>query len=137
MKEFPHPAEGNGQQEMSLSYVSAWVFGIGLAISLPCIAVALTIDECNIMIDGFKRRVREKIWPDKRHAEESEKQDELFPMEHTLSLAKSMRRSMDPGWDGHIRRQPRKSADVSWGGAYTRRRMSKPEWDVEGGRLDA
>lgn len=133
IKELPHPAAGNGQQEMSLSYVSAYVFGIGLAISLPCIAVALSIDECNAIMSGLKRRFREKLWPHQQRVLDNKDEHELdtFPMDNTFSIAKSIRHSMDVGWDDMPRRQPRKSADVSW-----RRRSSKPEWDMEGGRYN-
>lgn len=134
MKEFPHPAAANGNQEMSLSYVSAYVFGIGLAISLPCIAVALSIDECNTVIGNL----REKWWPRKERLQRNEDDDEMktLPVEHTLSIAKSLRRSVDIDWESNQRRAlPRTSADISWGGgAYSRRRSSKQEWDVERGR---
>lgn len=137
VKEFPHPADANGQQEMSLSYVSAYVFGIGLAISLPCIAVALSIDECNTAWDGMKKHLRQKLRSHKQHdkvEEEDHEHYQTLPVEHTLSVARSLRRSNDLGWDSNQRRVPRKSVEISWADTYSRRRTSKPEWDVERGR---
>ncbi|KAK5122166.1 hypothetical protein LTR85_004412 [Meristemomyces frigidus] len=42
VKEFPHQGDN---QEMPLSYVSKWVFGIGVSIAIICVLAALSIDK--------------------------------------------------------------------------------------------
>lgn len=47
--EFPH-RDSDGSLSIPLSYVSKFVFGVGLAISIPLIAVAFTVDDLGTMI---------------------------------------------------------------------------------------
>ncbi|KAK4546474.1 hypothetical protein LTR36_002151 [Oleoguttula mirabilis] len=42
VQEFPHQGDN---QEMPLSYVSKWVFGIGISIALLCVLAALSVDK--------------------------------------------------------------------------------------------
>ncbi|CAK4034723.1 ankyrin repeat [Lecanosticta acicola] len=142
--QFPHD-ERTGQQQMSLGYVSQYIFGIGLAISIPCIAIALSVDELGYAMNEAKRRLRKKwlLWKRRTDDPEIEHHLQTIKIEHTLSLAKSMRRS------GDVRR----SGDLAWHGksrsrSVVGRRQESPwegvrwrqpqaSWDVERGRRKA
>jgi hypothetical protein len=136
VKEFPHPAGEGNQAEVPLSYVSAWIFGIGLAISIPCIAVALSVDEINVLIDACKRKVREMKARRNLKKGGEESVSELKTFEHTVSVAKSMRRSVEVDWRGgtRARSRPRRSFDPGWEGANGRKIGERSRWDVERGR---
>ncbi|KAF2795655.1 hypothetical protein K505DRAFT_9870 [Melanomma pulvis-pyrius CBS 109.77] len=54
IKEFPHE---NGNPMLPFSYVSKYMFGIGLAISIPLVFVALSVDA----IGYFFRRVKQRV----------------------------------------------------------------------------
>ena len=54
INEFPH--NGNGNSAMSLSYVSRYVFGIGLGIAIPCIVIALSWAEIYKLIARWRIR---------------------------------------------------------------------------------
>jgi ankyrin repeat protein/Mg2+ and Co2+ transporter CorA len=60
IKEFPHPDDSD-EPILPMSYVFKYVFGIGLAISIPFIAIALSFDT----IGDFFREVRRR-WRDRR-----------------------------------------------------------------------
>ena len=54
VREFPHASDG--VPSLSLGYVSKFVFGIGLAISIPSIAVAFVVDDIRLLVRrAFKR----------------------------------------------------------------------------------
>ncbi|MCJ1476515.1 hypothetical protein MMC13_005181 [Lambiella insularis] len=62
IQEFPHAEEGS--DSLALSYVSKYTFGIGLAISVPLIIGALTIDNISRFYNRFtvaKARKRDQI----------------------------------------------------------------------------
>ena len=48
VREFPHASDG--VPSLSLGYVSRFVFGIGLAISIPSIAVAFAVDDIRLLV---------------------------------------------------------------------------------------
>lgn len=135
VESFPHNAQG--QQEMSLTYVSEYTFGIGLAISIPLILLALSLDELSY---GYERA---RSWIEKRWRTGSSAQDDdeamrqaqAQHMEQTLSKARSMRRSVELSelqWNGRLpvpRRQysgltyddpPKRSWDIERGVRYAR-----------------
>lgn len=142
--QFPHdPA--TGQQQMSLGYVSQYIFGIGLAISIPCIAIALSVDELGYVITEAKRRIRRRWLLLKRRKSdlEAEHQLQTIKIEQTLSFAKSMRRSgdvrrsMDVAWEGRRRSRSavRRREESPYDGVRWRQRQT--QWDVERGKRDA
>lgn len=124
VESFPHNA-ASGQPEMSLGYVSQYIFGIGLAISIPCIAIALSVDELSYTMKRVRLRLRQ-WWPRRRGREEVEYERQTLKIEHTLSVAKSLRRSGDVTWKDASMDVPRRS------GVYQRRRPSL--WDEEAAR---
>ncbi|KAF2715349.1 hypothetical protein K504DRAFT_469594 [Pleomassaria siparia CBS 279.74] len=56
IEEFPHE---NGNPALPFSYVSKYMFGIGFAISIPLIFVALSVDAIGDTFGEVKRRFRE------------------------------------------------------------------------------
>ncbi|EME89136.1 uncharacterized protein MYCFIDRAFT_206237 [Pseudocercospora fijiensis CIRAD86] len=95
--EFPHPYGPNTSQSLHLSYASAYIFGIGLAISLPCVAAALSVDQINRFAAAIKHRVHAR-WlkmKAKWYPEAVQHELEALSIENSLSVARSLRRSMD------------------------------------------
>lgn len=58
IQEFPH-REGGDEPSLPLSYVAKFIFGIGLAISIPFIAIALSFDAISDFFREVKRRWRD------------------------------------------------------------------------------
>jgi ankyrin repeat protein/Mg2+ and Co2+ transporter CorA len=58
IQEFPHQP-GSSEPSLPLSYVSKYMFGIGFAISIPFIAIALSFDAIGDFFREVKRRFRD------------------------------------------------------------------------------
>jgi hypothetical protein len=58
IREFPHEP-GSDNPSLPLSYVSKYMFGIGFAISIPFIAIALSFDAIGDFFREVKRRFRD------------------------------------------------------------------------------
>jgi ankyrin repeat protein len=92
LKEFEH---------LNLGYVAKYTFGIGFAISIPLVWVALTVDD----IGGFFR-VGSRRWLSSRgkvpaKSERGEETLQALEMEKMISLSR-MRRSIDVGYGGSL-----------------------------------
>jgi ankyrin repeat protein len=92
LKEFEH---------LNLGYVAKYTFGIGFAISIPLVWVALTVDD----IGGFFR-VGSRRWLSNRgkvpaKSERGEETLQALEMEKMISLSR-MRRSIDVGYGGSL-----------------------------------
>lgn len=113
VESFPHDPR-TGQPQMSLGYVSQYIFGIGLAISIPCITIALSVDELGYIVSGARRRLRQS-WLRWRAKKDPGAELELqsLKIEQTLSVAKTMRRSMDTAWNGKPRGGPPRMSSES------------------------
>ncbi|KAI4624869.1 uncharacterized protein J4E87_005350 [Alternaria ethzedia] len=59
IQEFPH-RPGSDEPSLPLSFVSKYMFGIGFAISIPFIAIALSFDAIGDFFREVKRRFRER-----------------------------------------------------------------------------
>jgi Mg2+ and Co2+ transporter CorA len=59
IREFPHQP-GSSEPSLPLSYVSKYMFGIGLAISIPFIAIALSFDAIGDFFREVRRRFRNR-----------------------------------------------------------------------------
>jgi ankyrin repeat protein/Mg2+ and Co2+ transporter CorA len=59
IQEFPHKP-GGGEPSLPLTYVSKFMFGIGLSISIPAIAIALSFDAIGDFFREVRRRFRER-----------------------------------------------------------------------------
>ncbi|KAF2160134.1 hypothetical protein M409DRAFT_70659 [Zasmidium cellare ATCC 36951] len=88
IEEFPHNAQ-TGNQQMSITYVSRYVFGVGLAISIPCIALALTVDEVGYAVAEVKRKVRVRLaeWKRRRKHVPEEQSGNIIGEERTAPAA--------------------------------------------------
>ncbi|KXT03866.1 hypothetical protein AC578_8935 [Pseudocercospora eumusae] len=150
--EYPHPNGPGNSQSMRLSYASAYVFGIGLAISVPCVVAALSVDQINRFAAAMKHcahakwlKMKAKWWGPQ---EGEGVQHEL----EALSAARSLRRSVDVNGNGNANKfvmSPlRRSVDSRWDDdrengqayrGYAYRRPSRPhqELDLERGRRNA
>jgi Mg2+ and Co2+ transporter CorA len=118
---------------LTLPYVSEYIFGIGLGISIPCIVIAMTVDEIFSFFSKIKVMVLQ-LWP-RRDDDDRGAQQQLLIMDESLSMAKSMRQSME------IRRGLQevetKALDRNmspWQDVRNRNRFGRRNWDVERGR---
>ncbi|KAF2750062.1 hypothetical protein M011DRAFT_229081 [Sporormia fimetaria CBS 119925] len=59
IKEFPHAPDGS-EPSLPLSYVAKYMFGIGLAISIPLVVVALKLDAIGDFFREMKRRAKSR-----------------------------------------------------------------------------
>lgn len=59
IQEFPH-SPGSNEPSLPFSYVGKYMFGIGLAISIPFIAIALSFDAIGDFFREVKRRFRDR-----------------------------------------------------------------------------
>jgi len=58
IEEYPHKPDGD-EPSLPLSFVSKWMFGIGFAISIPFIAIALSFDAIGDFFREVRRRFRD------------------------------------------------------------------------------
>jgi ankyrin repeat protein len=104
LQEFPHGADGS--EQLQLSYVAKYTFGIGFAISIPLILLAMTVDDIG---DGCQEAMRRTRWwmfhrkrnPHKWPATEEPRLTTSMELEKILSGAKS-RRSVDTQFAGSL-----------------------------------
>lgn len=59
IKEFPRAADGT--EQLSLGYVSKYMFGIGLAVSVPLIAVAFTLEDIGYYFSKVGKKVKRRV----------------------------------------------------------------------------
>jgi Mg2+ and Co2+ transporter CorA len=59
IREFPHFGEGS-EPSLPLSYVAKYMFGIGFAISIPLVVIALELDAIGDYFREMKRRLRKR-----------------------------------------------------------------------------
>ena len=133
VEDFPHNARG--QQEMSLSYVSEYTFGIGLAISIPLILIALSVDELSY---GFSKTHKwfQRTWQKlkSKDEEEEQKRSQDLLIEQKLSQARSIRRSMEVpdlsnlNWNGRLPRPDTQASSYPDGLPN-----GTSSWDIERG----
>jgi Mg2+ and Co2+ transporter CorA len=83
IREFPHGEGGSGSDQPSLpfSYVSKYMFGIGFAISIPLIAVAVSVDAIGDFFREFKRRFSERGRRQKARKLQKAR-DQNFPLDY-------------------------------------------------------
>jgi hypothetical protein len=121
---------------LTLSYVSEYIFGIGLGISIPCILIAMTVDELGVFVASLKRRLSYVMWS---HGGRDDKikidgTSNAVVVEDSLSVMRSMRRSMDNGWDDKVGAVRMENLNVGWTELRGRNRPGRISWDVERGR---
>jgi len=101
--EFPASAT-TGNQSLPLGFVSKYMFGIGLAFSIPLIFIALRLDdisdawqELRRLWMVWKRRRREGRGRRVVRGEDEEALD-MLRIQKALSMARSQRKSVDTEW---------------------------------------
>jgi len=98
INEFPTD-QSTGNHSLPLAYVSKYMFGIGLAISIPLIFVALSLDEISdAWREGKRRWAGWKRWRREGVASGEEGGLEILRMQKALSMARSQRKSVDTEW---------------------------------------
>ncbi len=97
IREFPR---ADGGTDIPLAYVSKYMFGIGFAVSIPLIVIALSLEDIGIMIRQLRR------WNSRRKTEKEscfndgsgETTLDMLRFEHALSIARSARKSVETDW---------------------------------------
>lgn len=88
---------------LNLSYVAKYTFGIGFAISIPLILLALSVDDIGDVCQEAMRHIRR--WMSHRQKQKAECDDQLdeatIKMEKIIGMSKS-RRSMDTRYAGSL-----------------------------------
>jgi Mg2+ and Co2+ transporter CorA len=117
---------------LTLPYVSEYIFGIGLGISIPCIVIAMTVDEIFSFFSKIKMMVW-KLWP-KHNDHNRGTEQQLLIMEESLSMAKSMRQSMEVRGMQVVETKGLDRNMSPWQDVRNRNRFGRRNWDVERGR---
>ena len=84
IREFPH-LEGGSEPSLPLSYVSKFMFGIGFAISIPLIAIAVSVDA----IGDFFRAVKHRFATRSDRPSSPQRpsiHDDKFDIEYTVDM---------------------------------------------------
>ena len=96
IREFPRV---DGSTDIPLAYVSKYMFGIGFAVSIPLIVIALSLEDIGTMIRQLRR------WNNRRKTQKSAFDDgsgettlDILRFEHALSVARSARKSVESDW---------------------------------------
>jgi Mg2+ and Co2+ transporter CorA len=97
IKEFPKGPDG--VEELHLSYVAKYTFGIGFAISIPLILLALSVDDIGDVCQEAMRHMRR--WMSHRQSRDDQLDEATIEMEKIISMSKS-RRSMDTRYAGSL-----------------------------------
>lgn len=138
IRQFPRESQS---PSLPLRYVSQYMFGISFAVSIPLIAIALSLDD----IAQFFRHAKRWIFKPRKGKEEPPVPGtlEMLRIEQAISMAKSARKSMDTEWmRGRISigaRPPTREEQASIrneriGRAPTGFRM-RPSFDIERGEV--
>ncbi|OGM44005.1 ankyrin repeat protein [Aspergillus bombycis] len=104
LEEFPHNADGS--EQLPLAYVAEYTFGIGVAISIPLILLALTVDDIGDGCQEAIRRTRRWMFhrkkkPRRQSAIEEPRPTTALGLDKVLSGTKS-RRSVDTELAGSL-----------------------------------
>ncbi|KAF4631989.1 hypothetical protein G7Y89_g6148 [Cudoniella acicularis] len=95
--EFPH---ADGSTSLPLGYVSKYMFGIGLSISIPMIFIAFYLDDIGELLRSLRSRSSQKRNKNENISIEGEETNalEVLKMEQVLSATRSARKSVDTEW---------------------------------------
>ncbi|TVY89087.1 Ankyrin [Lachnellula willkommii] len=98
IQEFP-----NGGNNLPLAYVSKYMFGIGLSISIPMIFIAFYLDDIGGLLKNSRNRLKHWRWKKKTRQEfgdgETDGGDlQTLRLDQVLSGARSARKSVDTDW---------------------------------------
>lgn len=105
LAEFPHDADGDTQ--LHLSYVARYTFGIGFAISIPLIALALAVDDIGNTFWLIRRSCVEQFCQFTGNGEyiksrAQRKQEKIQDMEYEAAVGRNKRKSMETEFAGSL-----------------------------------
>lgn len=98
IREFPR---FDGNSSLPLAYVSKYMFGIGFAVSIPLIVIALSLGDIGDMFRQFKMWISHRRTLRKKKAFDDGTDAPTLDMlrfEHAISVARSARKSVDTDW---------------------------------------
>lgn len=115
IRDFPHQTL-DGAPSLPLSYVSKFVFGVGLAISIPLVAVAFAADNLGATFRRWSARLW--LWRSNRAAAKDHKVVSVEQQEVTLDITETMEKrfSARRSGDTYIRRSLSRSIGNGGGG---------------------
>lgn len=88
IREFPHQA-GGSEPSLPLGWVFRYMFGIGLAISIPFIAIALSFDAIGDFFREVRRRFRERKSPSPKYLRNTDRPElggDKYDIEYTVDM---------------------------------------------------
>jgi hypothetical protein len=122
IEEFPRKPGGD-EPSFPMKYVFKYMFGIGLAISIPFIAIALSFDAIGIFFREVRRRLRDRPQPQhentSKHTNYNEQIDveyavDTSALEQALSVGRStMRLDSSRSIEGSLNRSLRRGTTLS------------------------
>ncbi|PBP25883.1 ankyrin repeat and protein kinase domain containing protein 1 [Diplocarpon rosae] len=97
IREFPRSGAG---PSLPLGYVSKYMFGIGFAVSIPLIAIALSLDDIGHLFRRARRSFTQRRLRKERAAIEKSGEGslDLLHFAQVLSAARSTRKSVETEW---------------------------------------
>ncbi|KAI8940733.1 hypothetical protein NX059_001998 [Plenodomus lindquistii] len=116
IQEFPHPP-GSNEPSLPLSFVSKWMFGIGFAISIPFIVIALSFDAIGDFFREVRRRFRE--YKARTHQSQPRKGvigDDTTNIEYTVDM-RALEQALSAGRSALVRPDGRPSIESYLGSA--------------------
>ncbi|KAL2006448.1 hypothetical protein VTN00DRAFT_9116 [Thermoascus crustaceus] len=97
------PKDENGSESLHLSYVAKYMFGIGFAISIPLILLALSIDEIGDAFLIARKRIRRwNMGRKKRGQDPDDIPSGSLEIEKILSMSRPSRRSVETEFAGSL-----------------------------------
>lgn len=135
IESFPHDPQ-TGNPALPLGYVSQYVFGVGLAISIPCIILALTVGELGEVFGRARRQLPDQLWRRNRRNEviQEEHRLHMLQLEGTRGLVNGFRKSLEVSWNGRGHSKVRRSEESTWEMSHVPPPRRHLAWDEERGR---
>ncbi|KAL2063410.1 hypothetical protein VTL71DRAFT_5215 [Oculimacula yallundae] len=95
IREFPRTESGTS---LPLSYVSKYMFGIGFAVSIPLIAISLSLDDIGHLFRRVRRALSQRRLKKERASQPGEGSLDMLAFAQALSVARSTRKSVETEW---------------------------------------
>ncbi|CZT51947.1 related to ankyrin repeat protein [Rhynchosporium secalis] len=95
IREFPRSESGTS---LPLSWVSKYMFGIGFAVSIPLIAIALSLDDIGHLFRRVRRTLTQRRLKKERASQPGDGSLDTLTFAQALSVARSTRKSIETEW---------------------------------------
>jgi len=95
IREFPRADNG---PSLPLGYVSKYMFGIGFAVSIPLIAIALSLDDIGHLLRRARRALNQRRLKKERASQPGEGSLDMLAFAQAMSIARSTRKSVETEW---------------------------------------